>query len=274
MAQTAEQIGATQDLSRRLPEQATQDEVSRLQKSFNGMLQQLEDAYTRLQAALVAQRRFVADASHELRTPLTTIRGNIGLLLQRPDITADDRGAALKDIAGESERMSRMVQDLLTLARADAGQHLDKTLVDIQPLLQEITRQAQALQPSRDIALENGTPATVLGNPDALRQLLWILVDNAVKHTSDGGHVRLRLAADNGHAELSVADDGTGIPPGDLDRIFERFYQADAARSNEGTGLGLAIAQWIAKEHDGKVVASNNPEQGATFTVEIPLAKS
>jgi heavy metal sensor kinase len=274
MAKTAEQIGSTQDLSRRLPEEDTRDEVGRLQKSFNGMLQQLEDAYKRLQSALVAQRRFVADASHELRTPLTTIRGNVGLLLQRADITADDRGAALQDIAGESERMSRMVQDLLTLARADAGQHLDRTLLEMQPLVQEVARQAQTLQPARDIQLDNGTQAAVLGNSDALRQLLWILVDNAVKHTSSGGHVRLRLSADNGHAELSVVDDGRGIPPGDLERIFERFYQADPARSGEGTGLGLAIAQWIAKEHDGRLTADNNQERGATFRVEIPLAKS
>ncbi|TMD64722.1 MAG: HAMP domain-containing protein, partial [Chloroflexi bacterium] len=124
MASTAEDIGRTQDLSRRLPEGGTNDEVGRLQQSFNQMLRQLEDAYQRLRSALIAQRRFVADASHELRTPLTTIRGNIGLLLKRDDITSEDRVAALNDIAGESERMSRMVQDLLTLARADAGYHL------------------------------------------------------------------------------------------------------------------------------------------------------
>jgi signal transduction histidine kinase len=279
MASTAEDIGRTQDLSRRLPESAPDDEVGRLQKSFNQMLRQLEDAYHRLQSALVAQRRFVADASHELRTPLTTIRGNVGLLLKRDDITADDRVAALNDIAGESERMSRMVQDLLTLARADAGYHLDKTLVDLMPIVQEVTRQAQILQPSRRIELLDGVPAPMVGNTDAIKQLLWILVDNAFKHTREDGRIELRLENGNRAVRLAVADDGSGIPKEDLERIFERFYQSDAARSGEGTGLGLAIARWIAQEHGGRVYATNNPQGGAVFTVEFPgeskvLAKS
>ena len=279
MATTAEDIGRTQDLSRRLPESAPDDEVGRLQQSFNQMLRQLEDAYQRLQSALVAQRRFVADASHELRTPLTTIRGNVGLLLKRDDIAADDRVAALNDIAGESERMSRMVQDLLTLARADAGYHLDKTTIDLLPIVQEVSRQAQILQPSRRIELLDGVPAPMQGNSDAIKQLLWILVDNAFKHTREDGRIELRLANGNRALRLAVADDGPGIPSEDLERIFERFYQSDAARSGEGTGLGLAIARWIAREHGGQVTAANNPGGGAAFTVEFPadskvLAKS
>jgi two-component system, OmpR family, sensor kinase len=270
MASTAEDIGRTQDFSRRLPESAPDDEVGRLQKSFNQMLRQLEDAYHRLQSALVAQRRFVADASHELRTPLTTIRGNVGLLLKRNDITADDRVAALNDIAGESERMSRMVQDLLTLARADAGYHLDKTLVDLLPIVQEVSRQAQMLQPSRRVELLDGVPAPMLGNTDAIKQLLWILVDNAFKHTREDGRIELRLENGNRAVRLVVADDGPGIPNEDLERIFERFYQSDAARSGEGTGLGLAIARWIAQEHGGRVYATNNPRGGAVVTVEFP----
>ena len=274
MANTAEDIGRTQDLSRRLPESEPDDEVGRLQRSFNQMLRQLEDAYHRLQSALIAQRRFVADASHELRTPLTTIRGNVGLLLKREDIATDDRLAALNDIAGESERMSRMVQDLLTLARADAGYHLDKAPIDLLPIMQEVTRQAQTLQPLRRIELLDGVPVPVQGNADAIKQLLWILIDNAFKHTHEGGRIQLRL--DNGHqvARLMVADDGPGIPTEDLERVFERFYQSDAARSGEGTGLGLAIARWIAKEHGGQVTAANNPRGGAAFTVELPVQKS
>jgi len=271
MASTAEDIGRTQDLSRRLPESSPDDEVGRLQKSFNQMLRQLEDAYHRLQSALVAQRRFVADASHELRTPLTTIRGNVGLLLKRDDIAADDRVAALNDIAGESERMSRMVQDLLTLARADAGYHLDKTNIDLLPIVQEVSRQAQILQPSRRIELLDGVPAPMQGNSDAIKQLLWILVDNAFKHTREDGRIELRLANGNRALRLAVADDGPGIPSEDLERIFERFYQSDAARSGEGTGLGLAIARWIAREHGGNAYAANNPQGGAVFTVEFPL---
>jgi signal transduction histidine kinase len=272
MASTAEDIGRTQDLSRRLPESEPDDEVGRLQRSFNQMLRQLDDAYHRLQSALVAQRRFVADASHELRTPLTTIRGNVGLLLKRGDITADDRVAALNDIAGESERMSRMVQDLLTLARADAGYHLDKAPIDLLPIIQEVTRQAQTLQPLRRIELLDGVPMPIQGNADALKQLLWILIDNAFKHTQDSGRIQLRL--DNGQqaARLMVLDDGAGIPKEDLERVFERFYQSDASRAGEGTGLGLAIARWIAQEHGGRISASNNPQGGAAFTVVLPSA--
>jgi signal transduction histidine kinase len=274
MASTAEDIGRTQDLSRRLPESEPDDEVGRLQRSFNQMLRQLEDAYHRLQSALVAQRRFVADASHELRTPLTTIRGNVGLLLKREDIATDDRLAALNDIAGESERMSRMVQDLLTLARADAGYHLDKTPIDLLPIVQDVTRQAQTLQPLRRVELLDGVPVPVEGNADAIKQLLWILIDNAFKHTDDGGRIQVRL--DNGYqaARLMVLDDGPGIPADDLERVFERFYQSDTSRSGEGTGLGLAIARWIAKEHGGQVRAANSPRGGAAFTVDLPVQKS
>ena len=274
MATTAEDIGRTQDLSRRLPESEPDDEVGRLQRSFNQMLRQLEDAYHRLQSALIAQRRFVADASHELRTPLTTIRGNVGLLLKRADIATDDRLAALNDIAGESERMSRMVQDLLTLARADAGYHLDKAPIDLLPIMQEVTRQAQTLQPLRRIELLDGLPVPVQGNADAIKQLLWILIDNAFKHTHEGGRIELRLENGQQAARLMVADDGPGIPAEDLERVFERFYQSDASRSGDGTGLGLAIARWIAKEHGGHVSVANNPRGGAAFTVELPVQKS
>jgi len=273
MASTAEDIGRTQDLSRRLPEGGTNDEVGRLERSFNQMLRQLEDAYQRLRSALIAQRRFVADASHELRTPLTTIRGNIGLLLKREDIASEDRVAALNDIAGESERMSRMVQDLLTLARADAGYHVEKTPIDLRPILQEVSRQAQTLQPTRRIELLDGVPATVNGNADAIKQLLWILIDNTFKHTREDGHIQLQLLRNGQSAALIVSDDGPGIPTGDLERIFERFYQSDASRAGEGTGLGLAIARWIAREHGGRVYAANNPSGGAAFTVELPVEK-
>jgi signal transduction histidine kinase len=272
MASTAENIGRTQDLSRRLAVSGVNDEVGRLQTSFNQMLRQLEDAYLRLRSALTAQRRFVADASHELRTPLTTIRGNVGLLLKREDITTEDRSAALEDIASESERMSRMVQDLLTLARADAGYHLEKFPLDLRPIVEDVLRQAQKLQPGRTVELLDGQPSLVNGNADAIKQLLWILIDNAFKHTSDGGHIRLKLQPGMQWATLVVSDDGPGIPTRDLERIFERFYQSDMARTGEGTGLGLAIARWIAREHGGRVYATNNPDGGARFTVELPVA--
>jgi signal transduction histidine kinase len=271
MAGAAEEIGRTQDLSRRLPEHGADDEVGRLTTSFNRMLQQLQDAYSRLQGALAAQRRFVADASHELRTPLTTIRSNAGLMLKREDITAEDRHAALQDIADESERMSRLVQDLLMLARADAGYHLDRAPIDIRLIVQDVYRQAQKLHPTRGLELTDSAAAAINGNSDALKQLVWILVDNAVKFTPEGGHVRLGLTTQNGHVHLTVADEGPGIPETDRERIFQRFYQADPARASDGSGLGLAIAHWIAVEHGGTISARNG-ERGAVFEVELPTS--
>jgi len=149
MADTAEEIGRTRDLSRRLPELDNRDEVSRLTSSFNAMLAELQDAYQRLEATLATQQRFVADASHELRTPLTTIRSNVGLLLGGKQIAAADRTDALRDIDEESERMTRLVQELLTLARADAGQHLEMAPVNVSRIAADVCRKARRLHPER-----------------------------------------------------------------------------------------------------------------------------
>jgi signal transduction histidine kinase len=279
IARTAEEIGRTQDLGRRLLPAAADDELGLLTTSFNGMLfrlgesqRNLAEANRKLAASLAAQNRFVADASHELRTPLTTIRSNAGFLLQHPEADPVDRSMALEDISGEAERMARLVQDLLTLARADAGFHLETQPLDLRVIVRDVTRQASAVHPDRRILSAERPAIDLNGNADALRQLLWILVDNAVKHTAPGGRIVIEAAASDGVAHLSVADDGLGVPEADLERIFERFYQADRARSSGGAGLGLAIASWIADEHGGRICAHNNPTRGATFTVALPLA--
>jgi two-component system, OmpR family, sensor kinase len=272
VADTADSIARTRDLKRRLPPGSRQDEIGLLSASFNRMLEQVEAANQQLAVALEAQRRFVADASHELRTPLTTIRGNAGLLAYGPDVTDDVRAAAARDIATESERMSRLVDHLLTLAQADAGQHLVLGPVALRPLIESVCRQAQAMHPDRAFRSVGLTDASVQADEDAMTQLLWILVDNAVKFTKPGGCVELGLRQQDSAALLTVADDGTGVPPGDLDRIFERFYQASDARTNKGAGLGLSIARWIVEEHHGTVRARNNDGPGATFTVSLPLA--
>ncbi|TMD82873.1 MAG: HAMP domain-containing histidine kinase [Chloroflexi bacterium] len=272
VAQTAESIASTHDLKRRLPQNPRPDEIGVLSKSFNRMLEQLEAAYERLARALDAQRRFVADASHELRTPLTTIRGNAELLAHGPDIADDVRAAAARDIATESERMSRLVEHLLTLAQADAGQRLELVPVSLRPLIESVCRQARASLKDRSFHNVGLTDATILGDQDAILQLLWVLVDNAVKFTRAGGSVELGLRQHDSTALLTVADDGTGIPPGDLERIFERFYQANPARSNNGAGLGLSIARWIVEQHHGSLTARNNDGPGTTFTVTLPLA--
>jgi signal transduction histidine kinase len=245
--------------------------MRRLSESFNDMMARLEEAYRQLAEALDSQKRFVADASHELRTPLTSIRSNAGFLLDRPEAAREDREAALRDIAAESERMSRLIHDLLTLARADAGQHLEKAPLDLAAVLQDIARQARNLHPACEIRVET-EPVTIAGNEDALKQLLWILIDNAVRHTHDGGRLRLALVRRDAYARLIVADDGEGIPESHLAHIFERFYQADAARSGGGAGLGLSIARWIVEDHGGGISAHNNDHGGATFALDLPLA--
>jgi signal transduction histidine kinase len=279
MAAIADAIGGTGDLSRRLPERRARDEVGMLSASFNAMFARLESAqaslhkaYNEVAASLVAQKRFVGDASHELRTPLTTIRNNAGFLLRHPESARSDRDAALQDIASESERMSRLVQDLLTLARADSGFHLQRASVDLAPIAEDVCRQAARVHPQRQVTCRTNCPALVCGNADALRQLIWILLDNAATHTAERGAIRVQLEREGDGIRLSVSDDGRGIAPGEEERIFERFHQADPSRSGEGFGLGLAIARWIVAEHGGTVSASNNVGSGATFVVRLPTS--
>lgn len=269
---TADSIARTRDLKRRLPGGRRQDEIGLLSESFNRMLEQVDAANQQLTVALEAQRRFVADASHELRTPLTTIRGNADLLAHGPAVPDEVRAAAAHDIASESERMSRLVEHLLTLAQADAGQHLELAPVSLRPLIESICRQAQALHEDRSLRNVGLTDATVNGDEDAIVQLLWILVDNAAKFTQPGGSIELGLRLHDSTVVLTVADDGAGVPSGDLERIFDRFYQADPARSNQGAGLGLSIARWIVEEHHGTISVRNNAGPGCTFTVSLPLA--
>jgi signal transduction histidine kinase len=220
---------------------------------------------SRLKIAQDSQRRFVADASHELRTPLTSIRGNAGLLLRDPAPPAGDAREAVVDIAAESERMSRLVDGLLTLARADAGQELQRSRLDLASVVEPVARRSGLAS-----SLE---PAPVCGDHDSLTQLAWILADNARRHGGGDAAMWVRRGPEGG-ARLIVGDHGPGIPPGEEERIFERFYQADAARSNGGTGLGLAIARWIVQQHGGRIWAGNAPGWGAVFVVEMPWLPS
>jgi signal transduction histidine kinase len=300
LATLADDIGRSHDLSRRLPEQSRQDAVGRLARSFNAMMDRLASAYGQLAAALHAQQRFTADASHELRTPLTTIRNNAEFLLQHPDAADGDRQAALTDIAGESRRLSRLVENLLTLARADGGVAVHREPVDLAGVAEQVCRRAAALHPDRRIEFTATPSRSVAGDPDLLTQLVWILLDNAVRFAgrprgqsgaaqaggqsgptepggqsvpaASGGRVWVAVTQRGERVHLTVADNGTGLPPGSEQRIFERFYRADESRSGGGAGLGLAIAAWIVREHAGEIVAANNDSGGATFSVDLPAA--
>ncbi len=263
VAGAADEIGRTRDFGRRLPAPRTRDEVALLASSFNRMLDQLQDAFE-------SQRRFVADASHELRTPLTTIQGNAGLLAHGPPVAEPVRRAAANDIAEESERMSRLVDRMLTLARADSGLRLGLAPVNLRPLVLDVTRQASAVHPERSFEVQ-AADAEVGGDEDALRQLLWILIDNALHHSRTT--IEVGLAVDAGWARLVVGDDGPGIAAEDRERVFERFYRADAARTGQGAGLGLSIARWIAEQHGGRIIAERSQLGGAGLYVDLPLLR-
>ncbi|MFI5283998.1 MAG: sensor histidine kinase [Candidatus Dormibacterales bacterium] len=264
MAREAEDVGRKRDFARKLPVPASRDEVALLASSFNQMLGQLRDAFD-------TQRRFVADASHELRTPLTTIQGNAGLLARGPEVSEEVRRAAAADIAEESARMARLVDRLLTLARADSGQTLQLTAVTLNEVVGEVCRQAAAVHPELKLTVNAGE-ALVKGDPDALRQLVWILLDNAYRYARN--EIRVLLAVETAWARLTVADDGPGIPAQDRERVFERFYRADSARTGSHAGLGLSIARWLVEQHGGRIVAGESIGGGCAILVDLPLLRS
>jgi signal transduction histidine kinase len=263
VAGAADEIGRSRDFGRRLPKRKSRDEVALLSTSFNQMLEQLQDSFE-------SQRRFVADASHELRTPLTTIQGNAGLLAHGPPIAEPIRRAAAADIAEETERMGRLVDRLLTLARADSGLRLELAPVDLRRVVVDVGRQAAAVHPERKLEVEV-VDARVAGDEDALRQLLWILVDNALRHARST--ITIDLEIDSGWARLMVGDDGPGIAVEERERVFERFYRADRSRSGQGAGLGLSIARWITDQHGGRIIADSSRTGGAGLYVDLPLLR-
>jgi two-component system OmpR family sensor kinase len=259
---TAEAIARSADLQRRVPVAGARDEVGELATTFNHMLDRLE-------AALAAQRRFVADASHELRTPLTTLRLNLATL-RRARRHPPDEEDMLAAIDGELERLSRLVEGLLALARADAGQPLERAPVALEGLVCKVCDAVCASAAGRTLTVARVEPVQVLGSADHLEQVLRNLLDNAVKYTRPGGQITVALRAEDGQAELTVRDDGVGIAPEDLPHVFERFYRAPSARGRSGAGLGLAIAAWIVRAHGGTITVDSVPGQGSTFTVRLP----
>ena len=222
-------------------------------------------------SALRRQREFAADASHELRTPLTVIRASVEDLERHRDEPVATVGSALTDIREEVDHLAGMVDDLLLLARSDSGAvALERVNVDIGDVASSGASTLGPVATAKGVVISvDPEPAEVIGDPTRLRQLVVILVDNAVRHVPPGGHVTVRVRADASQATLVVEDDGPGIRPEDLPRVFDRFYRATGA-PGEGTGLGLAIAAWIVERHDGRIEAANRPAGGAAFTVRLP----
>jgi signal transduction histidine kinase len=222
--------------------------------------------------ALRRQREFAADASHELRTPLTVIRVSVDDLERHPKDPVADVGTALTDIREEVDHMTAMVEDLLLLARSDSGaMELERVPVDLGDVASSGASALTRVAADRGVGLVvDPVPAEVVGDPARLRQLVGILVDNALRHAPGGSQVGVRVRAEAGNAILVVEDEGPGIRPEDLPRVFDRFYRAAGAPGG-GTGLGLAIAAWIVERHGGRIAAANHEPHGARFTVQLPL---
>src|SRR5437763_2539889 len=289
MTRTARRISTAGDFRQRVPEKSWlgRDELAILAATFNEMLATLEALYQQ-------QQRFVADASHELRAPITSIRCNLDLLAKAPDLPPEEAQAALTDASTEADRMGRLVNDLLILARSDETtqevkvddykkNNSKKPIIDLDSLLLQVYRQyrqtverdnGDKIQQGPRLMLQNITPAKVFGDADQLQQVLVALIDNALKYTPYEGSVTLSLTIHKKDAVVTVSDTGIGILPEDLPHIFERFYRADRTRSRDrgGTGLGLTIVQNIVQEHKGNIEVESTPGRGSTFTLKLPLA--
>ena len=270
ITQAARRITAG-DWSQRILTPHSNDEIGQLASTFNDMIGRLEVSFKQI-------RQFSADASHELRTPLTITKGETELALRRPR-QAEDYRVVLKSNLEEIDRMSRIVDELLFLSRADLGEIKLKMLpVQLDDLFREIHQQAAMLGKERSIhtVITNVEPVVVEGDDLRLRELLLNLVDNAVKYSQEGQTVELALVVVGNQAKIIVQDHGIGIAPESHTRVFDRFYRTDEARAHaaKGTGLGLAICKWIVEVHHGTIELKSTVHGGSCFTVFLPLSST
>lgn len=260
------------DLSRRVSSTDSRTEVGRLGRSLNEMLTQIERAFDDRRESEDRLRHFLADASHELRTPLASIRGYAELF--RLDALDDPEALerAMARIEAEAARMGVLVEDLLLLAQLDQSPEARRGHVDLRELVQHVVEDARVVSPGRAITLADGEPASVIGDPDRLRQLVSNLLRNAVIHTPEGSPVEISLDLDGDWVTLEVRDHGPGLPPESAEKVFDRFWRNEGgrARGPGGAGLGLAIVRAIVAVHGGRVQAENAPGGGARFVVQLP----
>ncbi|MCY3749734.1 MAG: HAMP domain-containing sensor histidine kinase [Chloroflexi bacterium] len=265
ITRTAEAIYRQGDLSRRINIGAGKDDLSALGRTFNRMLDHIEDS-------VEAQRRFVGDASHELKTPLTVIRGNAELLGRDP---AGVDAPAAAAITREADRMQRIVNDLLAVAELDAPGELKFELVNLRALVVSVLADLGPVAAGRSLVLVGSDAAWVFGDADKLERALRNLVQNAITATPDDGAIQVRLTVRDRTASLTVSDNGPGIPTQHLPHVFDRFYRADPARSRAGggTGLGLTIVRSVAETHGGSVQARGADLGGAEFEIRLPAGR-
>jgi two-component system OmpR family sensor kinase len=251
-------------LAERIPYNGPSDEVGSLVAAVNAMLDRLE-------AAFREQRRFLADASHELRTPLAIVSGHVEIV-DREDLSAEERAEELALVADEVARMGRLVDDMLALARLEATAARPFQPLEVATLLQEAAGRGRGLG-DRRFVVDASAGLWIYGEPDQLMQALLNLLNNAVAHTQDGSTIALSAIGTKETVGMSVADEGRGIRPEDLDRVFDRFFRASGTRgAGGGSGLGLAIVSRLVEMHGGVVEAANRPGGGAVFTITLPRA--
>jgi signal transduction histidine kinase len=275
---TAREVASTQDPSRRIPEPTTDDEVGELTRTLQEMLAALDTARTERETALQKQREFVADASHELRTPLTSILANLELLEAQ---LSSDRDNEEREVVGSavrsSRRMSRLVSDLLFLAKSDAGQSRAMATCDLAEIAEGAAREVIAKLEDRTLDIQQCLPAPIEGNQDDLHRLVLNLLDNAIAYTPPGAQIAVRTGVVGDRAEVEVADSGPGIPAPMRERVFERFVRTGNGADTSvmtGTGLGLAMVKAIASAHGGTAVARSSAELGgASILVTVPLER-
>lgn len=261
--ETANRI-AHGDTGLRLQPSRTDTELGSLAAAFDQMVDALQTAVEEARAGDAATRRFLADASHELRTPIAALQASVETLL-REQPERPDRDRLEASVARESERLGRLVDDLLGLARLEA--HPNRTQVDLAAVARPLVEDANARVPDARIILDADNATTVRGDPDALERILRNLIDNALAAIATTGHIEVQLRRVNGYVQAHVTDDGPGVPEEQRQRIFERFVRLDP--SKPGHGLGLAIARRIAQQHDGDLTCDNVPA-GASFTLRLP----
>ena len=275
---SAREIAETGDPSRHMPEPKIDDEVGELARTLEQMLRSLDAARAEREAAMKKQREFVADASHELRTPLTSILANLELLQSslRREPGQEDERAMIDSALRSSQRMTRLVGDLLLLARADAGKAGAHRRCDLAEVAGNAAVEAAPLMGDRGLLVENERSLWLQGNPDELHRMILNLLDNAARHTPPTATVELRLCAEGGEAIVEVADDGPGIAPELRAQIFDRFIRGDGpadTATGPGSGLGLAIVHAVAASHGGRAEADESESGGALFRVRLPLSR-
>ncbi|HXM99592.1 MAG TPA: ATP-binding protein [Candidatus Dormibacteraeota bacterium] len=275
MASQAGRIGA-ENLHERLNVQNPRDELGRLALSFNSLLDRLDQSFER-------QRRFMADASHELRTPVAILRGEAEVALSRPNRPPDEYRESLAVLREEAQRLTQIVDDLFTLARADAGQYpLTPRDFYLEELVADCLRTTRTLALAKHITISGdcSEELPICADEGLIRRMLLNLLDNAIKYTPPSGTVSVSCTQSKNEYCLSVSDSGLGIPEDLQDRIFERFFRVDEARSRGennngmGAGLGLSIARWIAEAHHGRLELTRSGPTGTTFTARLPVTIS